>query len=163
MNSRALSHGPEHGWSRWLLAALAVAGAMAIGAAFPPGAWYEQLIKPSWQPPVWVFAPAWAGIYATLAASLALLLSSPHGKDRRRALILFATQLALNAAWTPLFFGLQSPLLSFIDVIALWVAALSSALLAVTVRPMAAWLQIPNLLWVSFALVLNGVILALNG
>lgn len=162
MNSRVVSQDPERSWPHWLTGILVVAAVMAIGSAFPPGEWYERLAKPTWQPPSWAFAPVWTVIYATLAASLALLLKAPAGEDRRNALLLFSVQLLFNAAWTPLFFGAESALLAFIDVVCLWVAALASALFAVSVRPAAAWLQIPNLLWVSFALVLNGVILALN-
>lgn len=162
MNARVVSQEFERSWPHWMIGIVVVASVMAIGSTFPPGTWYEQLAKPTWQPPAWVFAPVWTLIYATLAASLALLLAAPAGVDRRNALRMFSLQLLFNAAWTPLFFGAESALLAFIDVVCLWIAALASALFSVAVRPAAAWLQMPNLLWVSFALVLNGVILALN-
>jgi tryptophan-rich sensory protein len=160
-----MSVGRERTWPAWLawLASLAAVGAaMAVGGAFPPDAWYEQLIKPTWQPPDSVFAPIWSMLYAALAIALALLIQSPRSVERRQAITLFGLQLVFNAAWTVLFFGLHSPLFAFVDVICLWIFALCSALAALAVRPASAWLQLPNLLWVSFALVLNGVIMALN-
>lgn len=162
MSSQAMSTGMQRTWPSWAIAIAAVALVMGVGAAFPPDDWYASLVKPTWQPPDWAFAPVWTTIYAALGAALALLLNAPPSQERTLALGTFGLQLLLNAAWTPLFFGLNSTLLAFVDVICLWIAALSSAVFALAVRPASAWLQLPNLLWVSFALVLNGVILALN-
>ncbi|MCK7593254.1 TspO/MBR family protein [Pseudomarimonas salicorniae] len=162
MNSQTMSIDPERSWPSWAISITVVAAVMLVGSAFPAGEWYQSLAKPTWQPPPWIFGPVWSAIYAALAASLALLLQAPPSRQRRRSLVAFGVMLLLNAAWTPLFFGLQSPLLAFADVILLWIAAVCSVLTAAAARPGAAWLQLPNLLWVSFALVLNGVILALN-
>src|SRR5690606_16967784 len=120
MSSRAMDTAGGRAWPAWLTALGVIAVIMTLGSSFPPGDWYEQLAKPTWQPPAWVFAPIWSLIYASLAASLALLLQAPRSVERRRALQLFAVQLVFNVAWTPLFFGLQSPLLAFIDVVCLW-------------------------------------------
>lgn len=148
--------------SHWAIAAAAIVAVASVGALFGPDAWYQSLRKPSWQPPGWVFGPVWTTIYLCLTIALAQLLQAPAEPARRRALIWFALQLIFNAAWSPLFFGLHSPLLAFIDISALWCFALISALSAFKVDSHAAWLQVPHLLWVSFALILNGVILALN-
>lgn len=146
----------------WIIAIAVIALVLACGAAFPPGDWYAGLRKPTWQPPNWLFGPVWSALYALLTIALALLLQSRRGPRRRIALIWFGVQLALNAAWTPLFFGLQRPDLAFVAICLLWIAQLGSILAAFKLRPLAGWLQVPTLAWVSFALVLNGVISALN-
>jgi len=150
-------------WRPAIVAALAVAVVLAIGGLFPPGPWFESLAKPTWQPPAAVFAPVWSVLYAMIAISLGLVLASPRGADRRRALWAMGLQLVLNAAWTPLFFGLQSPLLAFVDIVALWLVTVASIAAVARVSGLGALLLVPPLLWVSFALILNGVIMALNG
>ncbi|MEZ5465603.1 MAG: TspO/MBR family protein [Lysobacteraceae bacterium] len=150
-------------WRPAILAALAVGVVLAIGGFFPPGPWFESLAKPTWQPPAWVFAPVWSLLYAMIAISLGLVLASPRGADRRRALWAMGAQLLLNAAWTPLFFGLHSPLLAFIDIVALWLVTVVSIACVARISGPGAWLLVPPLLWVSFALILNGVIMVLNG
>lgn len=146
----------------WLIALAALSAVVAISGLFAPDQWFEGLRKPTWQPRNEVFAPIWALVYVHLGVALALLLQAPADGARQQALAWFGGQLLLNAAWPVLFFGLRSPLLGFVDIALLWTFALGSALAALRVRPLLAWLQLPHLLWVSFALVLNGVILALN-
>lgn len=148
--------------SHWAIAAAVILAVAGCGAMFGPDTWYQGLRKPSWQPPGWVFGPVWTTIYLCLTIALALLLQAPAEPARRQALIWFALQLVFNAAWSPLFFGLHSPFLAFVDISALWCFALISALSALKVDSGAGWLQVPHLLWVSFALILNGVIVALN-
>jgi tryptophan-rich sensory protein len=147
----------------WPIAVAAIVVVLACGALFPPGDWYAALNKPTWQPPNWLFGPVWTTLYAMLAVALALLLQAPPGSRRKVALCWFGIQLLLNAAWTPLFFGLQQPAVAFVAICLLWLALLGSILAALKVRPLVGWLQVPTLAWVSFALVLNGVIVALNG
>lgn len=149
-------------WFPVLAAAAAVATVLTIGGLFPPGPWFDGLIKPTWQPPSRVFAPVWSVLYAMMAISLGLVLAAPPHGDRRRALWAMGVQLALNAAWTPLFFGLQSPLLGFIDILALWLSSVIAIAAVARVSGLGALLLVPSLLWVSFAVVLNGVIMALN-
>jgi tryptophan-rich sensory protein len=97
-----------------------------------------------------------------MMVSLALLLQAPAGARRSRALRWFAAQLVLNAVWTPLFFGLQQPLVAFFSICLLWLCLLRCTFASFEVRGVSGWLLVPTLLWVSFALVLNGVIVALN-
>jgi translocator protein len=144
------------------IAITAVAATLAIGSAFGPDAWYESLRKPTWQPPNWVFGPVWSVLYLMLMVALVQLLQAPPGPERSNALRWFGAQLVLNAAWSPLFFGLKMPALALLDIGLLWLALLGSIQAAFQVRESSAWLQVPTLIWVSFALVLNGVILALN-
>lgn len=146
----------------WPIAIVAIALVLACGALFAPGEWYESLRKPTWQPPNWLFGPVWSSLYALLAIALALVLQAPAGRPRRVALGWFGAQLVLNAAWSPLFFGLQQPALAFVCICLLWIAQLGSILAAFKLRTASGWLQVPTLAWVSFALVLNGVIVALN-
>jgi tryptophan-rich sensory protein len=158
----AQSRAQSSPWAPWLIAIAAVSLTLAAGALFAPGDWYETLRKPSWQPPGWVFGPVWTSLYVMLGVALALLLKTAASAERQHALIWFAIQLVLNAAWTPLFFGLQSPVLAFINICLLWGAMLISIMAAFRVSTASAWLQVPTLIWVSFALVLNGVIVAMN-
>lgn len=146
----------------WAAAIAAIALVLACGALFPPGDWYAALRKPTWQPSNAVFGPVWSALYALLAIALALLLQAPTGRRRRIATGWFTVQLVLNAAWTPLFFGLQRPDLAFVTICMLWAALMGSIFAAFKLRPVVGWLQVPTLAWVSFALVLNGVIVALN-
>ena len=134
----------------------------SAGALFPPGAWYDALLKPAFTPPDAAFGPAWAVLYALNAVSLALVLRAPRGKARRDALVAMAAQLALNAAWTPVFFGAQS-LLGGLVVITLMLVAIAFAIARVyRVSRTGAWLLVPYLGWVAFATLLNLSIWMLN-
>ena len=146
----------------WIIGFAVVFAVAALGAAFSPDAWFIALNKPTWQPPDWVFAPVWSVLYGLMGCSLALLIASPADAMRRHALATFALQLALNAAWTPLFFGLHSPQLALVAISLLWLALIGCISLTLRVHATAGWLLVPTLVWVSFALVLNGVIVALN-
>lgn len=143
----------------WFVAVAAVA---AIGAMFPADAWYEALRKPRFNPPNWVFAPVWSLLYAMMAVAAALVSRQPPSRERRVATILMIVQLVLNGLWSLLFFGLHLPGVAFIDIAALWIAIVATVVAFNAVRPLAAVMMVPYLLWVSFAVVLNGSIWALN-
>jgi len=134
-------------------------GAAAIGARFKPGAWYAALRKPSWTPPSWLFAPAWTLLYAMMAVA-AWLVWRQTGFSGEVGL--FVLQLALNAAWSWLFFGLHRPALAFADIVALWLAILATLVAFWAVRPLAGGLLVPYLAWVTFAAALNGAVWRLN-
>ncbi len=146
----------------WILAFAAVVLVAALGSAFPPDEWFEALAKPTWQPPNWLFAPVWGSLYVMMACSLALLIRSPSGPMRTEAISWFIGQLILNAAWTPVFFGLRAPLLALVTISVLWLVLIGSIVSAMRVNSIAAWLQVPTIAWVSFALELNAVIVAMN-
>jgi benzodiazapine receptor len=154
-------------WSGALLLAwiLLVTGLGALsGVLFPPGDWFASLAKPTFQPPNWLFGPVWTVLYVAMAVA-AWVVQRTAGVDsglRRRAFVLFFVQFALNLAWTPLFFGLRSPGVAFVDICALWIVLLWTLLAFGRVRPLAGYLLLPYLLWVSFALVLNGTIWLMN-
>ena len=143
----------------WLLLCFA---ASAMGALFMPGEWYAALNKPAWNPPGWIFGPVWTVLYAMMAVAAWLVWQRGGFAAQRRPLGLFLAQLALNALWTPLFFGLRQPGLAFAEIILLWLAILATLLAFRPVSRAAAWLLVPYLAWVSFAAVLNGTLWRLN-
>lgn len=144
----------------WLLLCFAVS---MQGALFMPGEWYAALNKPVWNPPGWIFAPVWTALYAMMAVAAWLVWQRGGFAVQRRPLALFLVQLALNALWTPLFFGLRYPGLAFAEILLLWLAILTTLLAFRPVSRAAAWLLVPYLAWVSFAAVLNATLWRLNG
>ncbi|MEC7695866.1 MAG: TspO/MBR family protein [Planctomycetota bacterium] len=124
--------------------------------------WYSGIAKPAWTPPDWVFGPVWSLLYAMMAVSAWLVWRKVGGKTTRVPLIWFGTQLVLNSLWSVLFFGMQKPAWSMVEVFFLWLAIL------MTIRafwPLSRWaslLLVPYLLWVSFASILNVAIWQLN-
>lgn len=129
-----------------------------IGSLFtnPSSSWFTSLIKPSFNPPDWVFAPVWITLYLLMGISLYLIWND------KNTVIFFAIQLALNSIWSILFFGLHNLLLSSIEIILLWAMILAVIIKSYKISKTAAYLMIPYLLWVSFAAVLNISIFVLN-
>lgn len=144
-----------------LLAAVSGLGAAATYPQIPT--WYAALAKPAWTPPNFAFPIVWTVLYALMAIALWRLWDrAPDSPARRRALGLFLAQLALNAAWSPVFFGLHAVGAAFgiiLVLIALVAATLQAALRADEV---AGWLLVPYLPWLGYAAALNGAILFLN-
>lgn len=126
--------------------------------------WYPTLIKPSFNPPNWVFAPAWSLLYLLMGVAAGLVWDRiEHEKEAvRKALIFFAIQLALNALWSYLFFGLMNPLLALIEIVILWLMIYETLLKFIKINKVAGYLLVPYLLWVSFATVLTASIWWLN-
>jgi len=125
--------------------------------------WYQELNKPFFNPPGWVFAPVWTALYIMMGISAYLIWQKGlYEKKVKIALGFFIIQLFLNAIWTPLFFGLQSPLLAFVDIIFLWLAILITIVLFLKLSKAAASLLVPYILWVTFAAVLNFSIMIMN-
>ncbi|NUS99732.1 MAG: tryptophan-rich sensory protein [Sphingomonas sp.] len=124
--------------------------------------WFDGLTKPFFMPPGWVFAVVWPILYVLLGLSLALILAEPPSDKRRNALILFFAQLALNFAWSPVFFAAHAirPALAIIVVMA-GVAALAAGQFR-RIQPIAGMLMLPYLLWLCFAAALNSAIGNLN-
>ncbi|HOK76267.1 MAG TPA: tryptophan-rich sensory protein [Verrucomicrobiota bacterium] len=137
-------------------------GAAAIGSLFMPGDWYTQLKKPSWNPPSWIFGPVWTALYTLMAIAAWLVWMRGGFAGQTKALVAFAVQLGFNAIWSPLFFGLRSLGLAFVDILFLWVALLITIRLFWKTRPIAGALLIPYAAWVSFAAALNYTIWQLN-
>ncbi|MCA9512584.1 MAG: TspO/MBR family protein [Myxococcota bacterium] len=144
-----------------LVAFLALVGAAAaFGARFEPGAWYAALRKPPLTPPPVVFAPVWSVLYAAIA--VAGWLAWRARPASHRALGLWALQLALNAAWSWLFFGLHAKGVALVDIVALLAAVVAAAVALHRVRALAGWLLAPYAAWVAFATYLNAGLWYLN-
>ena len=136
--------------------------AALTGAFFRPGEWYERLKKPSWRPPNRAFAPVWTVLYLMIAVSGWLVWREAGLAGAALPLAVYALQLAFNAAWTPLFFGLHRPDLGFVDIVLLWFSIVVTTVLFVPVHIGAALLLIPYVVWVTFAAALNFSIWRLN-
>lgn len=133
----------------------------ATGVFFRPGSWYAALEKAPGTPPGWVFPVMWNTLYLLMGIAALLVARTPH-TNRAVALGIFHAQLALNALWSPLFFGLQSPVLGLIDILLLINLVALTILVFRRVRPLAAVLLLPYLGWIMYAAYLNAGIVALN-
>jgi translocator protein len=149
----------ENPGSLVLFIALTLGGGLAIGYATAPGEWYEALAKPSFNPPAWLFAPVWTVLYA--AISVAGWRAWIH--DRRGRLIgLWWAQLALNFAWSPIFFTARRVGLALAVITLLFVTIAAFILTAWKRDRIAAWPMLPYAIWVAFASVLNAALFLLN-
>ena len=144
------------GLAAWILVSLS---AGFFGSRFSPGEWYALLEKPSWNPPGWVFGPVWTILYILMGVAVWLVWKS---RGFSGAVYLFLEQLALNALWSYLFFGINRPGLAFLEILVLWVLILATMLAFRRVSTTAGALMVPYLLWVSFASVLNYALWRLN-
>ncbi|MFC1625546.1 TspO/MBR family protein [Patescibacteria group bacterium] len=125
--------------------------------------WYAGLIKPSFNPPGWLFGPVWTILYTLMGISLFLIWKKGFNKKRvKDAIVIFAIQLGLNAIWSPIFFGLKNTLLALFVIVVLLFFLLRTIFSFYKINKTASYLLIPYLLWSSFATVLNFSIWFLN-
>ena len=124
--------------------------------------WYLTLHKPVFNPPSWVFGPVWTLLYLMMGYSLYLILKTPPSPERERVIVLFAAQLVLNFFWSLIFFRWHQMGFAFVEILALWLTILVMIISMYSVSAKAALLQIPYLLWVSFASLLSGSLWWLN-
>jgi translocator protein len=144
-----------------LVTAAGTVGSMATLPSIPT--WYAGLVKPSFNPPNWIFGPVWSVLYLMMAyAFWRILRTDPRTPGRGAAIGLFLAQLALNAFWSVAFFGTHNPLLGLVVVIALEAAVLATIVWFRRLDPTAGWILAPYACWVAFAAVLNAAILLLN-
>ncbi|HEX4762074.1 MAG TPA: TspO/MBR family protein [Sphingomicrobium sp.] len=125
-------------------------------------AWFDALQKPSFMPPGPVFGVVWPMLYALIGIGLAMILAEPHSDLRRLSLILFFAQLALNFAWSPIFFAGHDITLAKIVIFAMAALAAAAAGLFFRLRAVAGWLMLPYLGWLVFAGALTATIERLN-
>jgi benzodiazapine receptor len=136
-----------------------------LGALFTStgaGTWYQTIVKPSWNPPSWIFGPVWTTLYVLMGIASYLVWKTPPGTLRTQALILYGIQLALNALWSFVFFGAESPKWGVVVIVLLLLAILATTARFFTISKTAGYLMIPYILWVTFASVLNLTIWRLN-
>ena len=138
----------------------------SLGGFFTSSAvkgWYALANKPSFNPPIWIFAPVWTSWYLLMGISLYLVWKSDAAKKlKQMALTFFTIQLVLNFFWSIIFFYAHQPGWAFVEIIALWAMILLTILWFGKISPTAAWLLVPYICWVSFASVLNYSIWNLN-
>lgn len=147
-------------WIAWVLIAFAAA---VPGAVSPPGEWYASIAKPEWTPPGWVFPVVWTTLYVCMGTAAWLVQRAGRVDGRARGpLALFVLQLALNAAWSPVFFGMHAIGVALILIVVLWFAIAATTVAFRKVSAPAAMLFVPYLAWVSLATVLNFQIWRLN-
>jgi tryptophan-rich sensory protein len=135
-----------------------VVGSIFTLASIPT--WYATLQKPFFNPPNWLFGPAWIVLYTLMGISLFLVWRK---NPTRPAMGVFGVQLVLNTLWSIVFFGLKSPLFGLVVIVLLWPAILITILRFRSISKPAALLLVPYILWVSFAAVLNAAVFILNG
>lgn len=155
----------------WLILALFIGAALAAGAltaVFSPRVsatashWYRALAKPAWAPPYTWLGPAWLALYVLMGTAAWLIWRERYHRGRAVALLAYAVQLLLNAAWAPLFFGTQSVGAGLFVIVALWIAIAWTIREFAAVRGLAAWLMLPYLIWIGGGCALNLAIWKLN-
>ncbi|CAM3963862.1 TspO/MBR family protein [Flavobacterium weaverense] len=126
--------------------------------------WYPTLIKPSFNPPNWIFAPVWSALYIMMGVAAGLVWNKIEFQKEavKKALIFFVIQLGLNALWSYLFFGLHNPMLAGLEIIVLWLMIYETYVQFSKINKIAGYLFLPYIAWVSFAAVLNASIWWLN-
>jgi len=146
--------------ARILTYTLFVAGVLAIGLAlgvmFTPGSWYASLAKPPFNPPGWLFGPVWTILYVLIG------ISGARSFEHKGGTWLWLAQMALNFAWTPVFFGMQRPGAALVIILALLVTIIAFIIARWNADRPSTLLFIPYAAWVAFAAVLNASIVLLN-
>ncbi|MFZ4107086.1 TspO/MBR family protein [Flavobacterium sp.] len=126
--------------------------------------WYPTIVKPTFNPPNWIFAPVWSILYIMMGVSGGMVWNrfEQDSENVKKAFTFFIIQLALNAAWTVIFFYFHNPFLALIEIILLWLLIFETYTQFKKIDKTAGMLLLPYLAWVSFAMVLNGSIWWLN-
>jgi len=153
----------------WMKLAISIIGCELVGllgtvfTASSIPTWYAGLNKPFFSPPNWIFGPVWTLLYAFMGISFYLLWKKGWGKKSHvDARNFFLAQLAVNFIWTPIFFGLRSPILGLITIVLMWILIVVTMKKLYPISQNAFYLLIPYLAWVSFATALNAAIVFLN-
>jgi benzodiazapine receptor len=153
---------------RWLVLGLWIIGCLAVGAiggrwtAPEILGWYRTITRPSFNPPGWIFGPVWTTLYILMGIAAWLVSQAPDSRSRSIGLALFVFQLALNLAWSWIFFHKHAIGSAALEVVVLWCAIGATTLVFSRVTASAAWLMAPYWAWVTFASILNASIWRLN-
>jgi benzodiazapine receptor len=150
----------------WPVIAVALASVTACavvgGLMTDVGSWYENLDFPRLRPPNWLFGPAWTVIYLFIASSGVVGWNAADAQQRTLIATLFAINALLNVLWSPLFFKLQRPDWALYELVPFWLSVLALVVVLFGVTPLAGWLILPYLVWVTFAGWLNWRVVVLN-
>jgi tryptophan-rich sensory protein len=127
------------------------------------GSWYEDLQKPEWNPPSWLFGPVWTLLYILMGIAFYLVWKGKGSSPQKRlAMTLWGVQLLLNFCWSIIFFKLQETGWATVEIALLWLALLATIFAFAPLSRLAAWLLVPYISWVSFAAYLCYTIWQLN-
>ncbi len=143
-----------------LTVVLGAVGGLVTAAEIPT--WYAGLTKPSFNPPNWLFGPVWTALYILMGISCYLVWKQAPSPARNRALSVFIIQFILNFCWSFIFFGMHETGWALAEMILLWITILITIFSFAKFSKTAAWLLVPYISWVSFAMLLNGAIWRLN-
>lgn len=139
-------------WFVFAICLTSCTAAGSMGAAFPPGPWYLALNHPWWTPPNWVFPLTWTTLYIVMSVAAARVAPL---EGSGTAIALWGLQIALNAIWSPVFFGLRRFGTAIIVVVALWLAVAATMVALWQLDPVAGWMFVPYLIWCTIASALN--------
>ena len=145
-----------------ILLPLLVGSISAIATATGVNDWFLTIQKPFFNPPNYLFAPVWTILYILMGISLFIVLQTPSSRSKKYAISIFMVQLLLNFCWSFIFFKYHLIGLALVDIILIWLAIICMIYSFYQINKKAGYLQIPYLLWVSFASILNGAIWYLN-
>ena len=155
----------ENSWKTyavWILIAEAV-GALSGWLSREGMEVYSQTVtQPPLSPPMWLFPVVWGILYALMGIGAARIWMAPESPERKRGLNLFVAQLVVNFFWSPIFFNLQAFGFAFVWLLLLWALVASMIWTFYKVDPLAAWLQVPYLIWLTFAAYLNLAVWLIN-
>ena len=146
------------GWLAICFVAAAVGGIASANA----GDFYKLLVRPTWAPPGWMFAPVWTMLYAMMAVSAWIVWQQKGWHEGRTALSLFLVQLAANALWTWIYFAWHLGAAAFVEIVLLWLLIMATVVVFWRINKLAGALLLPYLLWVSFASALSYATWQLN-
>lgn len=153
--------------SWWLLVIAASAWAIALGAGggllTEIGPWYRDLRKPAWQPPNWAFGPIWTLVLGLAAWAAVEGWRAAVSREQHAAIVIvYAVNFVCHAAWSPLFFKLKRPDWALPESGFLWGSVVAMIYVMAGIKPFAAYLLAPYIIWVTIAVVLNRSIVLLN-
>ena len=144
-------------WALVLVPAVLLLGMLSgqLAGSGDGNPWFAALVKPALYPEPMVFALVWSALYILMGFALAMVASARGAEWRMAALVVFALQLLLNLAWSPLFFGGHQIVAALALLVVLDIAVIATIVLFRLVRPVAALLLLPYLAWILFATLLN--------